>query len=527
MIRLMLSWFAVWWISVPAYANTYRFGLFVGNNEGAPGDPELVFAELDAQKMHDLFVDFGGVKPQDAVLLQGATVGAVQREFVRVTEQIHALTRDGHDALFVFYYSGHGDDEGLHVGAGRLGNEDLRTWLENTDAQVRIAMVDACQSGGLIRNKGGDRGPPLAFAIPTVESAHGTAIITSSAASELSQESDEIGGGFFTHYLHTALAGAADWNTDGEVSLSEAYAYVHAETAFHTKDSPQTQTPSVDLDLAGAGEIVLTTLEEASARLAFLGDLDGTFSVWDESRKRYVAQIEGNSAMSLALRPGTFFVHKRMPGWVEEARYSVRRGETHSVLAEDFVTVSYESSASRGDLEKVVRRSNLPDLSLRFVAGFRSFSSSDGYAESYFAPHAIGGVQATFLGKGTHYGGVDVRTGGGVALLEIPGLAPIESHESSTSLGGSLGFVTRPKLVRAGFGARSTATVITRRFPDWNLPAQGRGTLGVGFDTWVGIHHGRFTGDLELDWQLLVMKWDDNEGWPACTDLVLSLGYRF
>lgn len=526
MIRLGLVLLALW-VAVPAWANTLRFGLFVGNDEGAPGDPELVFAELDAEKMRDLFVDFGGVKPGDAVLLQGATVGSVRHQFEQITAQIRAARAGGHDAMFFFYYSGHGDDEGLHIGAGRLANEDLRTWLENTDATVRVAMVDACQSGGLIRQKGGARGPPLAFAVPTVESAHGTAIITSSAASELSQESDEIGGGFFTHYLHTALVGGADWNHDGEVSLSEAYAYVHSETAFHTtKDAPRIQTPSVDLDLAGAGEIVLTTLEEASARLSFPGDLEGTFSVWDESRKRYVAQLEGDAALTLALRPGTFYVHKRMPGWVEEARYTVRRGETHSVLTEDFATVSYESSAARGDLEKVVRRSKLPDLSIRFVAGWRGIATADPNAV-YFAPHAIGGVQATFLGNRRLYSELDFRTGGGVAQLLIPGLAPIESHQTSTSVGGALGFVTRPKLVRAGLGARSTAMLVTRRFPEWGLPTQASGVLGVGLDSWVGIHHGRFTGDLVFDWQLLVTKWDDSEGWPACTDLVLSLGYRF
>ncbi|MEQ1501302.1 MAG: caspase family protein [Myxococcota bacterium] len=510
-------------VPLAAHANQVRFGIFVGNDEGLPGDPELVFAELDAVKMRDLFVEFGGIKPGNAVLLQGATAHAVVHEFERITADTRALMAEGHEVDVVFYYSGHGDADGLHLGATRLEHEELRNLLERTGAQVRLAMVDACQSGGLVRSKGGQRGPTFAFAEPVVESVHGTAIITSSAASELSQESDEIGGGFFTHYLHTALTGAADRNHDGEVDLSEAYAYVHAETSFRTKDAAETQTPSWDLDLAGAGDVVLTTLEEASAKLSFLGDLDGTYSVWDESRKRYVAQVDGGTPVTLAVRPGTFYVHRRQPGWVEEARYTVRRAETHSVLTEDFVTVAYQESAARGDLARVVKRSNLPDLSLRFVLGYRTFTGG----EAYFGPQAIGGFEASLLGKRTHYATFDLRTGGGVTQLAIPGLAPIESIQTSTSLGAAVGFTTKPNLVRAGFGGRSTFTVLTRRFPDWDVQDQARGTIGAGFDAWIGLHHGRFTGDLQLDWQLLVMKWDDLRGWPTSSDLVLVFGYRF
>jgi hypothetical protein len=508
----------------PAWGNEYRFGLFVGDNQGLPSDPQLLFAEADAAKMRDLFVEYGGLKPNDAVLLQGVGAHAVQAQFEKVSAHIQALVADGHEAVFVFYYSGHGDEESLHLGTTRIAHDDLRTWLEHTGAQVRIGIVDACQSGGLVRNKGGVRGESMTFAEPMVESVHGSAIITSSAASELSQESEEIGGGFFTHYLHTALTGAADRNRDGEVSLSEAYDYVHAETSFQTRDAPQVQVPNWDVDLAGAGDVILTELEDASARLAFLGDLNGTYAVWDESRKRYVAQVEGSSAVTLAVRPGTFYVHKRMPGWVEEAKYTVRRGETHSVLAEDFSTVSYAATASRGALEAQVRHAQIPDLSLRFVAGYRSFGAG---RASYFAPMAIGGLDGTLLGSQKRYFSFDLRTGATTALLEIEGLAPIESRQTSTSLSGVAGFATAPNWVRAGLGARASFTMLTRSFTDWDLDPQARGSIAVGTDGWVGVVTGRFNLDLQLDLNLLVMRFYPDPGWPIYSDLTFVAGYRF
>ncbi|MEZ4241993.1 MAG: hypothetical protein R3F59_38745, partial [Myxococcota bacterium] len=197
----------------------------------------------------------------------------------------------------------------------------------------------------------------------------------------------------------------------------------------------------------------------------------------------------------------------------------------HSVLAEDFTTVTYQAAASRGDIEKMVRRSKLPDLSLRFVLGARTFGNG---GEAYFSPEGIGGVQARFLGQGRHYGGFDVLAGdGGQPELAIAGLAGVPSRQSSTSVSGTIGFATRPRIMRAGIGARSGVTVLRRSFPTWDADPQVQAVLGVGFDSWGGIHSGRFSADLALDWQLLLTRWDEEEAWPTCSDLSLVLGYRF
>lgn len=510
-----------------ALGNEFRFGLFVGNDEGLPGDAELVFAESDAEKMRDLFVEYGGVKPGDAVLMQGRTAGAVENELRAVASRARAVVADDHEALVVFYYSGHGDESSLHLGSTKLEHEVLKQLLENTGANVRIAMVDACQSGGLVRQKGGTRGPSIDWTAPVVEATHGTAIITSSAASELSQESMELGSGFFTHYLHTALSGGADTNRDGVVTLTEAYGWVHSETAFRTRETPGTQTPSWDLDLAGAGEIVLTDLEEASAHLSFLGDLEGAYSVWDETRHRYVAEVDGGAPMSLAVRPGTFYVHRRMPGYVEEAQYSVRRGETHSVLGEDFQTVSYASVASRGSIDRMIRQAGLPDLSLQVAFGFRRFGTGpDGWADGYVPLHGIAGVGLNWMRRST-YVGADFASGGSSQPLEIRGLGAVATRTSTSVLGATVGVVTAPALVRTGIGPRASFTGVTRSFPDWSLDRQGSVALGLGYRAFVGLHPGRLSFDLVYSAQVLVTRWDDNPGWPTSHDLALVSGWRF
>ncbi|MEN0061858.1 MAG: caspase family protein [Myxococcota bacterium] len=518
----------VWLLLWTAFASAadVRFGLFVGNNHGSTGDQPLVFAETDAQKMRDLFVRFGGMEPRHAVIVKGATTRGLLAELERLTIKALERTSDGDRVTFVVYYSGHGDNESLHLGTTKLSYDLLRDRIEQTGAQIRIVMVDACQSGALVRRKGGRRGPPMAFATPTAESMQGTAILTSSAASELSQESSEIGGGFFTHYLHTALSGGADLDRDGLVSLAETYAYVYAETAFRTRDAPETQTPHGDFDLSGAGDVVLTRLEAATARIAFLGDLEGAFSVWDESRRRYVAEVDGTQPLTLAVTPGSFFVHKRMPGYVEEAQVEVRRGETRTVIAEDFTVVSYEDAASRGDIDRQVRRSRIPDLSLRFIIGGRGFGNVN-YASQYFAPHLVGGLQARFLSRNRSYWGFDVLSGRATTNWEFDGLPAVEALQTSTTALGVVGYATRPRLVRAGIGAQGGIVWLSREFPEFGVDRQTALGLGMGVNTWVGIHHGRFVGDLQFNINLMVTSWEDNEGWPAFSDTLLTLGYRF
>ena len=62
----------------------------------------------------------------------------------------------------------------------------------------------------------------------------GHAILTASAEDEAAQESDRIGGSFFTHYLVSGLRGAADSSADGRVTLTEAYRFAFDETLART-----------------------------------------------------------------------------------------------------------------------------------------------------------------------------------------------------------------------------------------------------------------------------------------------------
>ncbi len=517
--------------STPALAaEDVRIGIFVGNDEGGASQQRLRFASSDAQKMRDVFIEYGGIDKKNAILLQNENSRKIEDTLTEVKNQIRVGKASGHHTVLVFFYSGHGDANALNIGARDLEHERLRELLELTGADVRVAMLDACQSGAAVRTKGGTRGPSYAFDLKTT-AAKGTAFLTSSARDEFSQESSELAGGFFTHYLASGLQGAADVNGDGDVGLGEVYEYVYSETAFATRRTTETQTPTFDFDLTGSGDLWLTRLEAASSWLVFDGGMPGAYSVWDENRKRYVAEVNGAEPARIALRPGTYYVHHRMPGWVDEAEFVLADGDSTTVGDMDFMTLAYEDTAARGDIEKLVRKANRPDVAVRLAGGIRQFSEKSTYNRQYFPKHNVAGidVRVTPLTGHLYFGG-DVLSGGRGAILVLPEVPDKDVWVQSTSVGAAFGAATGRNLVRAGIGLKAEAVVFSRRFDSAGgseAISQGTFAIAPGLNTWVGVSHGRFVWDLNWNLMVLPTRWDDAPRSPAYTEFVSSIGWRF
>ena len=511
-------------IQLAAAAEPWRVGLFVGNNEGTTGQERLLFAASDAEKMHDLFVQFGGVPSNRAVLVENGTRRDLEKALVKLREELLVAEQSGAHTEVVFYYSGHGDAGGLQLGTTRVEHEELRRWLENTGADVRVVLLDACQSGGAVRSKGGARGPSYDFTV-AAEEVKGTAILTSSAASELSQESEELGGGFFTYYLHGALMGAADADGSGDVTLPEAYAWVHGQTAFASRSAPSQQTPGFDLDLSGSGALVLTSLHSGTGTLAFSGGLEGTYSVWDQGRKRYIAEVSAGDRLQVA--PGTYFIHHRMPGWVDEAAYEVIVEDVVQVRPMDFLTLAYEDTAARGELDKQIRKAERPDAAVRFAVGSRVFNPAKVQGQ-YYPTHPIAGIDVRVLPSRRRrlFYGADLLSGGGSGDLLVAPSVTVPVSAQSYSLGGSVGVATRERLLRAGIGLRGEVVVLVRDTETFDN-AQGIVTVAPGWTTWAGVQYGRFTADLNLSSMLIPQRWDDQEALPTYTEIVLAGGWRF
>ena len=319
-----------------------RYAVVIRANPGWSSDRPLRYAENDAERVRDVLVSLGGFAPDRVALLRDpdtSEVRATLRDLARVTRA------SSEDTLVFVYYSGHADDENLHLKGEPLGFKELHATLRSLPSTLKLAVIDACKSGAVTR-KGGMRVDEFAVSVDNPKLS-GMVILTSSGADELSQESRALAGSVFTHHLVSGLRGAADVNKDHKVTLGEAYQYAYTRTRADTATTGTPQRPSFRYELTGQGELVLADLETAKTAHVALPRGDVTkYVVLDSHEWRLVAEAQGakDREVVLALAPGSYRVKKIYPDRLEVGSLVLAAGE--KALVDN---IAYESAPlSRG-----------------------------------------------------------------------------------------------------------------------------------------------------------------------------------
>jgi hypothetical protein len=343
-----------------------RHALVVGHNGDGGTRSILRYAGADAEVFDAVLLELGGVVAEDRILLLQPDAEDLRATFDELRQNIAAS--EGRTEV-VFYYSGHSDEEGLLLGPDRLSYMELRSQLDSLPADVRLAVLDSCASGSMIRAKGGQTRPP--FMVDEAVQVEGFAYITSNSEDEASQEAERLQGSFFTHYLTTGLRGAADTSGDGRVTLHEAYQFAFDETLAHTERTRYgPQHAAYDFQLSGTGDLVLTDFGRSAATLVMAEDVVGRASVRGENG-RLVAELgkrEG-AAVELALPVGTYELTVTEPGRYGTATLNLVSGEAAVLEADALVWREGEATTARGGA--VEEEPEEPSLLDSFEVGFQ------------------------------------------------------------------------------------------------------------------------------------------------------------
>ena len=145
-----------------------RVGLLVANNIGAAGRPALRYAEQDASDLASVLIQLGGFQADDVHVLRGHSLRDVLAALVDLKRQIADSQSRGTRVVVLFYFSGHSDGQALELGAERWPFADVRRDLHALGADIRIEIIDSCQSGGLLTEKGGSLVPRSTSVSPTI-----------------------------------------------------------------------------------------------------------------------------------------------------------------------------------------------------------------------------------------------------------------------------------------------------------------------------------------------------------------------
>jgi hypothetical protein len=352
-----------WWTSLAilvalalpsrdADARVERFAVVVGANAGAHDEVTLRYAQRDAERVADVLVQIGGFPQENVVRLLGTDEAAVRHALVSVNDRVRAAVSGGAQVVLFVYYSGHADENAFHLSSTTLTIDEVTKLVRGSAASTRLLVIDACRSGAAIRRKGARPAPEFAIAIDAPLAAEGAVVMTASAANEDAQESDELGGSFFTHYLVSGLLGAADSDHDGDVDLSEAYRFAYDETLRATSRTiGGTQHPSFRYDLSGADALVLTTPGVKNARRAGLRLPDGrSYLVFRAGSSRAVVAEIGadNPNRRLSVDPGRYFIRGRGQDDVVEGELELAAGSETTLDLTGFTHSAYVRLVRKG-----------------------------------------------------------------------------------------------------------------------------------------------------------------------------------
>lgn len=352
---------ALVWAPFAAAAELERYGLFIGANRGNSDELELAFAQADAAKLSEVLQGVGGLRAEQSVLLREPSADAVQQALISLNERIRQQTDAGHPSLLFVYYSGHGDAENLHLGRSALSVRRLEQLVSGSAATFRVLVLDACRSGALTRVKGVRQAPPIPIVLGERVTGEGAIFLTSSSADEDSQESEELSGSFFTHYLASGLLGAADLNGDDRITLSEAYRYASERTVqASSRTWAGAQHPTFQYQLKGQSDVVLSMPNRPGSERARLVLPAGTryFVFSRDASGPMMAEVGPAAApLSLSLLPGPYFLRGRTPSALLEGELTLESGERHVVDERKLTRIEYARLVRKGAGERRVVQS--------------------------------------------------------------------------------------------------------------------------------------------------------------------------
>jgi hypothetical protein len=324
---------AVAFAGSPALADApaASFALVVGSNAPGPGQQELRYAERDAAAMTAVLRDVGGYPGANVVTALRPDRAALLAAVASLRERLQQETARGAQAQLLFYYSGHARADAITLGREEVALAELREQILALPSTLTIVVIDACQSGAFSRIKGAAPTTDFSFNSVARLNTAGLAVMASSSATELSQESDQLASSYFTHHLLLALRGAGDANGDGKVSLDEAYRYTYNRTLAGTAATAVgAQHATLETALKGKGDVVLTRPAAASAQLVVPAGVEGRLLIQQRASGSVLAELDKarGGAVRLAMASGPYTVLVRRGDEVRECDVTVPAAST-------------------------------------------------------------------------------------------------------------------------------------------------------------------------------------------------------
>jgi hypothetical protein len=321
-----------------------RFALLIGRNDGGSSVEPLKYAQKDAQQLADLLTESAGFVSADIKVLSSPDSSQISDALKQMRTRAVAAANDA-DNLFVLYYSGHADANGLLLGEQHFAFEQIYETFTKISSGIKIGIFDACYSGVVTAFKGGVSAEPLFF--QRTQNVKGQVIIASSAAHERAQESSSLKSSVFTFHLCNGLRGSADISGDKKITLNEAYQYAYRKTIETSAlTSGEIQHPVYKFNIQGQGDIIITSFTDKSAGFLFDKSTVGKYLILSENYLDVFADFykEKGNEHFIALNAGKYTIIRAHQNEIGTASLTLNKLKTRKIrdnmFAPDFITES-------------------------------------------------------------------------------------------------------------------------------------------------------------------------------------------
>jgi sulfur carrier protein ThiS len=239
-------------IAIPGHAPGELYALFVGVGKYKNSSiPSLKFPAKDAQ-------DFASLLEAQKHLFKKTNVKLLVDEQATKFELekylYYDLRKAGKNDTILVFLSGHGAIDPLRSGEffflsyeadpqllepTSLNMSGLR-FLKGLDCPRVVLIADSCHAGGFSK-EGAKAAVNYNNFVRDFTASSGKVVISSSRPDQFSLEMPDLKNGVFTHFFIEALKGKGDQDSDGIVTINEAYNYVYSQTKDKTKGAQHPQ----------------------------------------------------------------------------------------------------------------------------------------------------------------------------------------------------------------------------------------------------------------------------------------------
>ena len=191
-----------------------------------PHSPALSFAEKDASDIYQALTGGKGSfsQGQSKILLgSNSTVGNMYQSLRQA-----AIQQPDH---FLFFFSGHGNKEGLGLSDGTFSFWDLHNFLRNINAKNTLVILDVCHAGSFLLKEGQIRiGAPISHTWMDVlaNATPSTRLFFSCGSDRSSSENNEMLNGCFTGALLEGMKHASPTLESNRI-VSDTAAFYYAK----------------------------------------------------------------------------------------------------------------------------------------------------------------------------------------------------------------------------------------------------------------------------------------------------------